>query len=263
MDNLSVEAKTALEVVLTAGKNLKPHFGRTSPDSKKTDSAADVVTKLDVETEKYLFENLKKAHPLIGFKGEELGSVDIHTGKFWLVDPIDGTSNFVRGVRSCSTMLALVENGQVKIGIIYDFINDDMYFAEKGKGSYLNNKQILVSDRNIEDALISIECNIYESVLKQFLALNRRYEVVSAGYPAGTEFAMVACGQLEGRICLNPYGKDYDFAAGSLLVQEAGGIVANLGKNTYDYTETNCVAVSKKLFESLTSGEDPIFPIVV
>ena len=74
---------------------------------------------------------------------------------------------------------------------------------------------------------------------------------------------MVACGQLEGRICLNPYGKDYDFAAGSLLVQEAGGIVANLGKNTYDYTETNLVAVSKKLFESLTLGEDPIFPIVV
>lgn len=263
MDNLSAEAKTALEIVLTAGKNLKPHFGKINPDSKKTDSAADVVTKLDIETEKYLMENLKKAYPSIGFKGEELGSIDTHSGKFWLVDPIDGTAYFSRGVRDCSTMVALIENGQVKIGIIYDFVNDDMYFAEKGKGAYLNNKIMRVSDRDPGDALISVECRINDDVLEQFLKLNKRYDVISAGYPAGTEFAMVACGKLEGRICLNPYGKDYDFAAGSLLVQEAGGIVANLGKNTYDYTETNFVAVSKKLFESLTSGEDPIFPIVV
>ncbi|HLD01990.1 MAG TPA: inositol monophosphatase [Patescibacteria group bacterium] len=260
-NDISGEAKAAIDAVLIACKKLKSNFGNVVVDKKKTKSAADVVTKLDLETEKFLFEDLKKRYPYIGFKGEETGSINISSGKFWLVDPIDGSAYFIRGVAGCTTILALIDGGIVKIGIIYDFVNNALYFAERGKGAYLNNNPIRVSDRNPEDSFISVECNINDEVLQQFLELKRRYDVIGAGYPSGSQHAMVACGQLEGRICLNAYGKDYDFAAGSLLIQEAGGVVANLGKTTYDYTDVNFLAANKKLFESLTSGENPIFPI--
>jgi fructose-1,6-bisphosphatase/inositol monophosphatase family enzyme len=80
---------------------------------------------------------------------------------------------------------------------------------------------------------------------------------VSAGY----EFVLVATGKLEGRICVDAFGKDYDFAPGSLLVSEAGGIVANIGSTTYDYRNTNLIAGNKALFDDLTQGTDAIFPI--
>jgi myo-inositol-1(or 4)-monophosphatase len=261
MDNISQETKTAIEVVLQVGKNLKPHFGKTVVQSWKSQHAGDAVTKLDIETEKFIFENLKQKFPSIGFKGEELGSVDISSGKFWLVDPIDGTAYFSRGIKGCSTMLALIDDGQVKIGIIYDFIDENLYFAEKGKGAYHNYKQMYVSKRDIKDSLVFIECKVTDEVSGAFLELQKRYDVASAGYPAGTEFAMVARGQVEGRICLNAFGGEHDFAPGSLIVQEAGGVVANLGKTTYDYTNRNFIAANKILFEDLTSGENSLFPI--
>ena len=238
-----------------------PHWGNAEVLRQKTESAGDVVTKLDEEVERYLANGLSKVLPGIAFVGEEFGG-DRSAERFWLCDPIDGTQHFIRGLPFCTTMLALVENGQIIFSVIYDFINDIAYHAEQGKGAYENNKPIRVSNRPITNSYISYEARLNKPEDQQkFLQLRAKVillNTISAGY----ELAMVATGKLEARICFDPYGGDYDYAPGALLVQEAGGKVVNLGTDTYDYRNVNLIAANPLVHNSLTQGPDAIFPIV-
>jgi len=158
-------------------------------------------------------------------------------------------------------MLALIEDGQVNFAVIYDFINDVVYHAERGKGAYKNGERIHVSEQPVTQSYIAYETHLDkpENMLK-FLELRKKsifFKTVSSGY----EYILVATGKLEGRVCFDAHGKDYDFAPGSLLVSEAGGIVANLGKTGYDFRNTDFIAANKPFYDYLTQGEDAIFPI--
>ncbi len=251
---------SVIDIVYQAGQNLKKHFGNVEVLGYKTthfDTAtpSDVVTKLDQETENFLESNLKKIDPTIGFTGEESGVIK-KSDRFWLADPIDGTGFFLRGIWGCTMMLILIEDGQQKFSAIYDFIQDKMYTAEDGKGAYLNKKRIKVSKRHLNEAFVYIESHsakIYSALAEKCTNLGN--------YPAGIHFALAAEGKVEGRICVDPYGKDYDFAPGQLLVKEAGGIVKNIGKDSFDYTDLNFLAVNKEVYEELTQGPDAVFPI--
>ncbi len=158
-------------------------------------------------------------------------------------------------------MIVFVESGELKFSAIYDFILDKMYTAEKGIGAFVNGKQIHVSNRGLNDAFVYVEANL--NTEKNRLTYSKLNEscIVLASYPAGIHFALTAEGRVEGRICVDPYGKDYDFAPGQLLVSEAGGIVKNIGTNLFDYRNLNFLAVNKQVYEDLTAGENPIFPI--
>ncbi len=171
-----------------AGQNLKKHFGNIKYLRFKSEDPTDGVTKLDQETEKFIEKELKKLYPSIGFKGEEYGK-RLESERFWLADPIDGTGYFVRGIPGCTTMIALIENGEIKFSIIHDFIFDNLYYAQEGQGAFLNKK----------------------------------------------------------RISQDPWGNDYDFAPRQLLVKEAGGVVANIGANSFNYKNLNFLAVKKSL----------------
>jgi myo-inositol-1(or 4)-monophosphatase len=158
-------------------------------------------------------------------------------------------------------MLALIESGQVIFGAIYDFVNDKLYSAELGKGSTMNGTAIRVSDRSLRQAYVSYETHMEKSEnLKTFQNL-RNKSVLFTTACCGIEYTMIASGKLDGRVAFDPYGKDYDFAPGSLLVQEAGGVVANLGKTTYDYQNRDFIAANPIIFKELTEGPDAIFPI--
>ncbi len=258
MQNLT---ESVLPIIRKTREITLPHFGKAEILHKKSASAHDVVTALDNEVETFLQTELKKIYPDVEFAGEEFGGS--REGKrFWLVDPIDGTSLFLRGIPFCSTMLALVEDGQVIFSAIYDFVNDIMYHAEKGKGAYKNGERIHVSDRSAEEAYIGWETHLSNPEnLKIFVKLRdvaSMYKSMCSGY----EYALVAEGKLEARVTFDPWGKDYDFAPGSLLVQEAGGVVANLGSKTYDYRKLNFIAGNPKLYKKLTEGDDAVFPIL-
>lgn len=254
------DLQIAINVAYEAGVILKKNFGKLAAIKTKTDSAADVVTKLDIEIEELIATRLTKHDPTIGFKGEEFG-MRRESERFWLVDPIDGTGFFIRGIPYCSTMIALIEKGEVIASVIYDFINDELYAAEKNKGSTMNGKPIHVSNRALKDSYITVESRLdTQDDVKKFLELSKKCVAFDSAV-AGYEFILVASGRLDGRINFNGYGRDYDFAPGSLLVSEAGGIVKNIGKKTYDYTNLNFLAVNPIIYKELTTAKDALFPI--
>lgn len=248
-----------LELITKVGKNLKPHFGKIKGNGYKGGNAADIVTSLDIETEEFLASSLKKHYPTVGFKGEESGLKE-KADMFWLVDPIDGTGYFVRGIPGCTTMLALVDSQEVIFSVIYDFINDNLYYAQKDKGAYCNNKKIHVSNLSPKEGYLYLECDINRNTLSKFESLKKLSMILSSGYPPGFEYAMVASGKIEGRINFESLGCDFDYAPGTFLVKEAGGIVTNIGRDKFDYTNLNSIAVNKKFYKALTKGKNPIFP---
>lgn len=257
----SIDFTKVMDVVYRAGKNLKPHFGNVTDIIDHKNLSTKIITKLDQDTEKFIETELQKLDPTIGFKGEEFGS-KLKAERFWLVDPIDGSGFFFRGVWGCTVMLALIENGEITFSAIYDFVLDEMYHAQKGQGAFVNKKRIHVSDKNLKNAFLYVETDlskkentdIYLSLCKSFVVLGM--------YPAGIHFALTAAGKVEGRISYDPFGKDYDFAPGQLLVQEAGGVVANIGTHSFNYKNLNHLAVNKEVYKELTTGENPIFPII-
>jgi len=237
-----------------------PYYGKAEDVTQKAEGQHNLVTRLDKEVETYLKEEFRKLDSTIEFAGEEFGgSRDVK--KLWLVDPIDGTLHFVRGMPFCSTMVALIEDGQVVFSAIYDFVNDIMYHAERGRGAFKNGEPIRVSERSMRESVVSLECNLSKPGNPEIRERVRKGSMIFHTICAGHEFVLVATGKLEGRICYDPFGSDYDFAPGSLLVSEAGGIVANMGSTAYDYRNTNLIAGNKALFEGLTQGESPIFPL--
>ncbi len=238
-----------------------PDYGRAEAVAKKSEIAADVVTRIDLAVEEYLATELGALDSGIAFFGEE-GGGDKGAKRHWLVDPIDGTGHYVHGLPFCTTMLALVEDGAVTFSVIYDFVNDVMYHAERGKGAWRESERLNVSSRGLGDAYLIYEGRITEpEKLAKFMEFKKRRIMIFNFFASGVELAAVASGKLEGKICFDPFGKDYDFAPGTLLIREAGGVVANLGKTTYDHTDVNFIAANPVVYAALTEGPDAIFPI--
>jgi myo-inositol-1(or 4)-monophosphatase len=250
----------AIEVVRELGETLRKQFGKAQPVRNKGELAVDVVTSLDTEVEQLLITRLKEAYPDIGFEGEEFG-VTQAAERIWLVDPIDGTAHFVRGIPFCTTMVALVDGGEVVFSVIYDFVRDDVYVAEKHRGARLNGELIRVSDRSLSNAYVAVEANLDRAEnVAAYVSLRKRC-IVMETINCGFEFCLVATGKIEGRICMDPFGHDWDFAAGSLLVAEAGGVVANIGRSAYAYRDHNFLATNRAVYAQLTTGANPLFPI--
>jgi myo-inositol-1(or 4)-monophosphatase len=230
-----------------------PHWGNAGSITAKSASPADLVTELDTAVEAFMTRKLLELYPDIGFVGEEFGG-DREQSRFWLMDPIDGTAHFIRGLPFCTSMLALIEDGEVTFSVIYDFLNDQMYWAEKGLGAFCDDRRLHVSERELPDAYYSYEINLRKdentALFARLFGKGLMVKTISAGW----EFAMVADGKLDARICIDPYGKDYDFAPGTFLVKEAGGIVRNIGSETYDYRNLNFIAAAPKVYRDLVEG---------
>ncbi len=261
--DLRLALNFAVSAAREAGVELNQKHGNIETLTKgDKSSVTGVVTELDFKTEEFLAKSLGKFSKDIGFRGEEFG-VKSHANTTWLVDPIDGTAHFIRGLPFCTTMIALIENGEVVLSVIYDFVRDDMYTAIRGHGAFRNEEKINVSSRSLGQSLLSFETKIEkpENYAKYIQA--RKRAVIFNTANCGFEFAMIASGKLDGRIGLDPYGKDWDFAPGSLLVSEAGGIAANIGKSTYDYQNHDYIIANPLVHKELTAGADSIFPTAI
>lgn len=249
------------EALRKARAMLMPFYGQAPNRPKEGGGAANVVTDQDYMVEDYLRVHLNSFDPGVGVVGEEYGG-DRNAERFWLIDPIDGTGYFTRGIALCTSMLALVEYGEVVASFIYDFVRDELYKAERGRGATLNGMPLRVSERSLAEAYVGYEiCPDDPQGRKAISELGSRcvlQKIICSGY----EHAMVASGKLEGRICLNPFGRDYDYAPGALLVVEAGGRVANIGSEFYDYRNLDFIAANPLVFEALIQGPEALFPIV-
>lgn len=205
-----------------------------------------VVTEMDTFVEAELQEALTEVDASIPFSGEETG-VDFSKETFWLADPIDGTEQFIRGIPMATNMIALIENGEPVMGVVYNFELGDYYVAIKGHGATCNGHPIHVSSRKPDRAWVT-----FSAVQKNFAdALDSVVHRVRRFGVAGYDYTLVANGSIEGRIMFNGHGKEWDFAPTTLLVQEAGGRVANIGSGAYDYRELNHIAANPYVFEAL------------
>ena len=218
MISISANLNIMIKAAEKASKSVIRDFGEVEKLQVSKKGPYDFVTKTDKNVEKILIEELSKIKKNYSFITEETGIIN-NTDKdnIWIIDPIDGTTNFLHGIPHFAICIALKSKDEIVSGLIFDPIKDEMYFAEKDKGAFMNNQRLRVSNKNsIDDCLFSSN---HEGV--KFSDLNMRYSGCAA-----LDLAYVASGRLDGffhnKINL------WDVAAGYLLVKEAGGIVNNL-----------------------------------
>ncbi len=249
------EISQALEPVMKkAGEKLLPYYGAVARVDVKDDETT--VTQLDHEIEEFLAKELLEITPGVGVHGEEFGKQGSEE-RLWLIDPIDGTEHFIRGMPFCTVMAAYVEDGHAVVGAIYDFVNDRYYSAVRGEGAFMNGEAIKVSDRPLRRAMIALEGKP-EAMNGMYEALRDRTQLVNT-MNSGFEHAMVASGKFDARIVKDGYGQVWDYAAGCLLVEEAGGTVVNIGSETYDYRQLDIIAGSKAVCEELIELKEGVF----
>ncbi|MDO8265442.1 MAG: inositol monophosphatase family protein [Candidatus Saccharibacteria bacterium] len=187
-----------------------------------------VVTEIDKNIEKRIVEALSAKYPEIGFHGEEHGRKG-STERYWLVDPIDGTENYIRGLPGVTTILGLVENGEVTQSYIYDPVEDVVYSAFKGMGAFANDKQISVSDRPLSRSFVMLTCNNLDldvRLAKKITEAGAAY--VGKIYGSGINAVYLCSGKIDGGVTnIAVYGGPWDFAPTSFLAKEAGAILTS------------------------------------
>lgn len=190
----------------------------------------DIVTSSDVAVQNFLCEKLSKAMPGSGFLCEEKDVNDVSHEYVWIIDPIDGTANYSRGIAQCAICVGLMHNYDMLMGVVYIPHTGELFHAEKGKGAYLNGKRIHVSGRKFGDAVLCTALPVYHKeyaetcsrvVLKAFAKCNdvRRFGACAP------ELCYVAMGRCE--IYFEYLLCPWDFAAASLIVTEAGGFISS------------------------------------
>ena len=203
-----------------ASKSVIRDFGEVEKLQVSKKGPRDFVTKTDKRAEDIIIEELSKTKKNYSFLSEEIGEINKKDKEnIWIIDPIDGTTNFLHGIPHFAICIALQSKKEIVSGLIFDPIKDEMFFAEKNKGSYLNNQRLRVSKKNIlDDCLFSSN---HEGV--KFSNFNMRYTGCAA-----LDLAYVAAGRLDG--FFHNSINLWDVAAGSLMVREAGGIVNDIYK---------------------------------
>ncbi len=239
-----------------AAKALKRDFGEVEHLQVSRKGPSDYVSAADVKTEKMLVAELSKARPGFGFVLEEGGVIAGSDGEHrWIIDPIDGTTNFLHSIPHFAMSIALQKGTDIVAGLIYNPITDDWYMAEKGTGAFHNNRRLRVSARkNLDDAVVATGIpHKGRPGHEEFIAQAQRVMGATAGIrrfgTASLDLAFVAAGRFDAywEIGLKPW----DIAAGILLVQEAGGFSADLHGPGSPLDTGNILATNAELQTSL------------
>jgi myo-inositol-1(or 4)-monophosphatase len=224
----------------------------------------DFVTEIDKAAELAIIDVLKNAYPDHAVLAEESGaSANLHdeNENVWIIDPIDGTTNFIHGFPQYCVSIALQQRGQITQAVVYDPTRNDLFTATKGAGAYLNEKRIRVSRRDkMADALIGTgfpfrDMNDLDEYMKMFRIMTEKSAGLRRPGAAALDLAYVAAGRLDG--FFEKGLQTWDMAAGSLLITEAGGIVGNFsGESDYLY-KGNVLAGTPKIFAQMVQLLSP------
>ncbi|MCG8355328.1 MAG: inositol monophosphatase [Kiloniellales bacterium] len=214
-----------------AARGLKRDFGEVANLQVSRKGPADFVSTADLKAEQTLRQELRRARPDYGFLTEEGGTKGspAEATRRWVIDPLDGTTNFLHGLPHFAVSVALEERGEIIAGVVYDPAKDDLFFAEKGSGAYWNDRRLRVSSRSrLEDSLFATGIPFKghdkgESFLAELEAFMRETAGVRRWGTASLDLAYVAAGRFDG--FWERGLSAWDIAAGAILVREAGGYV--------------------------------------
>ena len=240
-----------VKVCRKAAKILIRDFGEIENLQVSLKGPGDFVSAADKKVEKVLIEELQKARPDYSILSEEIGLIDNDKSFKWIIDPIDGTANFLHGIPHFAISIGLEHDEEIICGIIYDPIKDEMFVAEKGNGSYLNNQRMRVSSRaKLKDCIIftggpKITSEDKELSLKEYNNFSSTVLVpIRKLGSAALDMAYVAAGRCDGFWQRNL--NYWDIAAGIILVRESGGFITDFnGENKYIKNKTILVTNSK------------------
>jgi myo-inositol-1(or 4)-monophosphatase len=241
---------------MKASRSLIRDFGEIENLQVSEKGPGDFVTSADKRTEKILINELQKAHPEYGIVTEESGIINKSNIKNrWIIDPIDGTMNFLNGVPQFAISIGYEEEGEIKSGVIFNPIANEMFCAEKGNGAYLNNSRIRVSNKKkIKDALIVTggpkgASKIKDKIFNEYINVSKNVSSVRKFGSAALDVAYVACGRFDGY-----WQREisyWDIAAGIIILKEAGGFVTFFEEETNFPLKKNILATNSNIHEEL------------
>ena len=254
----------AIRAARAAGNIILRYVDRVDTLRITAKSHQDFVSEVDRRAEQAIIETIRKAYPDHGFLAEESGR---HSGdhNLWIIDPLDGTTNFLHGFPVFSVSIALQHGSHLEHAVVYDPLREELFIAARGQGAQLNNRRIRVSQcSQLRHALVgtgfpfralaNLDCylEIFRALLCQSAGIRR------AG-SAALDLAYVASGRLDGfwEFELNPW----DMAAGMLLVREAGGLVAEPDGSDQCLTSGNILAANPKVFLRMREVIQPRLPL--
>ena len=252
----------AVRAARTAGNLIARNLGRQDQFTVEQKHVDDLVTTIDKECEKTITAILLKAyrdHAVLGEEGGLIGNPDAEY--CWIIDPIDGTTNFVMGVPHCAVSIALHYRGRPEVGVVFDPMLNEMFTAARGEGASLNGRRIRVGKRpGLEGTIIHTAPPVrYRAKMDAFMPVMRRLidntaDIRRSGC-ASLDMAYVACGRCDGYLELGL--KPWDYGAGELLVREAGGLVTDFAGDIDNYRKTGNIlcgspAIVKGLLTTVT-----------
>ena len=253
---------TLLEAVAAGSKELQKFFNGTFTVQSKG-SLNDLVTEADHASEKAIFKVIQDAYPDHFILSEETGEIKQDSNYKWIIDPIDGTINFANGIPICCVSIGIEKDGAMIMGAVYNPFMNEMYFAEKGKGSTLNDQKISVSDEDnlLKSCLVTgFPYQYLDSAngpLQIFEKLIRKAIPVRRLGSAALDLCWTAAGRFDG--FYEHKLQAWDSAAGFLIVEEAGGKVTDLKGNPYNPYQPGIIATNGKIhtaLQNLVNGGD-------
>lgn len=231
----------------------------------ETKSRNDFVTEVDRKVEQEIINTLLKAYPQHSILSEEFHPDAPNADYQWVIDPLDGTSNFIHGFPHFAISIAFKQRGKIEHGVIYDPVRQELFTASRGEGAYLNNRRLRVTEcKKLGDALIGTgfpfkSPALFSSYIQAFQTMLPQTSDMRRAGAASLDLAYVAAGRLDGYWELNL--AEWDIAAGALMVKEAGGFVSDVRGEENHLKSGDIVAGNPTLFKAMLQILQPVFAL--
>jgi myo-inositol-1(or 4)-monophosphatase len=253
----------AVRAARQAGSVIMRSFGRLDALTVAEKKANDFVSEVDRNAEQAIIDTVRRAYPNHAILAEESGRQGDDPFE-WVIDPLDGTTNYLHGFPQFAVSIALRHRGRLESAVVYDPVRDEMYTADRGGGALLNDRRLRVADRkSLKGALLGTgipfrDQRYMDAYLGMLKTLTRETAGIRRPGSAALDFAYVAAGRLDGFWELGL--SEWDFAAGSLLVQEAGGTVSDIRGGSRHFESGNVIAANVRLQRAIVDALRPHVP---
>jgi len=255
MATMSPIMNVMIKAAEKAGRNLARDFGEVENLQVSRKGPANFVTAADKRAEEIIFEELKNARPSYSFLMEESGAIKGEDPDYlWIIDPLDGTHNFMHGIPHWCVSIGLEVKGRMEAGVVYDPIKDELFRAERSGGAFMRNKRMRVSSRdNFETAFVgfgsAMDAKEFDQYAAELIKISHIAPNLRRFGAAALDLAYIAAGRLDGywERGLHPW----DVAAGALILKEAGGFVSSIDIEENPVYSRNLVAGNNSVHQDL------------